>query len=57
MYRTSAIGPVFIVTSLVASGKLGKGSKIVMVSSEAGSITLRHEKEGGGNYGHHASKG
>jgi NAD(P)-dependent dehydrogenase (short-subunit alcohol dehydrogenase family) len=26
------------------------------VSSESGSITLRHEKEGGGNYGHHASK-
>lgn len=26
------------------------------MSSESGSITLRHEKEGGGNYGHHASK-
>lgn len=30
--------------------------KIVLVSSESGSITLRHESEGGGNYGHHASK-
>lgn len=27
-----------------------------MVSSESGSITLRHESEGGGNYAHHASK-
>lgn len=29
---------------------------MVLISSESGSITLRHEKEGGGNYGHHASK-
>jgi NAD(P)-dependent dehydrogenase (short-subunit alcohol dehydrogenase family) len=56
MYRTSAIGPVFLVSKLVHAGKLGKGAKVVMVSSESGSITLRHEKEGGGNYGHHASK-
>jgi NAD(P)-dependent dehydrogenase (short-subunit alcohol dehydrogenase family) len=26
------------------------------VSSESGSIALRHPKEGGGNYAHHASK-
>jgi len=56
MYRTSAIGPVFIVTQLVAAKKLGTGSKVIMVSSESGSIALRHEKEGGGNFGHHASK-
>ncbi|KAG0646977.1 C-factor [Hyphodiscus hymeniophilus] len=31
-------------------------SKVILVSSESGSITLRHEKEGGGNYAHHASK-
>lgn len=29
---------------------------MIFISSESGSITLRHEKEGGGNYGHHASK-
>lgn len=29
---------------------------MILVSSEAGSITLRHESEGGGMYGHHASK-
>ncbi|KAK9234210.1 hypothetical protein V1525DRAFT_413798 [Lipomyces kononenkoae] len=56
MYATSAIGPVFIVHHLVNAGHLTQGSKIILVSSESGSITLRHEKEGGGNYGHHASK-
>ncbi|KAL6239981.1 hypothetical protein BDW75DRAFT_235815 [Aspergillus navahoensis] len=56
MYTTSAIAPVFIVQRLFKSGFLDKGSKVILVSSESGSITLRHEKEGGGNYGHHASK-
>ena len=56
MYTTSSIGPVFIVHHLVKAGLLVKGSKIILVSSESGSITLRHESEGGGNYGHHASK-
>ncbi|KAI2467844.1 oxidoreductase [Annulohypoxylon bovei var. microspora] len=56
MYTTSSIAPVFIVHSLVHAGLLKPGSKIILVSSEAGSIALRHEKEGGGNYAHHASK-
>ncbi|KAL2861139.1 oxidoreductase, short chain dehydrogenase/reductase family superfamily [Aspergillus lucknowensis] len=56
MYTTSAIAPVFIVQQLVKAGAVTKGSKVILVSSESGSITLRHEKEGGGNYGHHASK-
>ena len=56
MYTTSAIGPVFVVQNLVKAGVLGEGSKVILVSSESGSITLRHETEGGGNYGHHASK-
>lgn len=56
MYTTSAIGPVFVVHHLVKAGLLGKGAKVILVSSESGSITLRHESEGGGNYGHHASK-
>lgn len=56
MYTTSAIGPVFVVHHLVKEGFLGEGSKVILVSSESGSIALRHEKEGGGNYGHHASK-
>ncbi|KAJ5626179.1 hypothetical protein N7510_002488 [Penicillium lagena] len=56
MYTTSAIGPVFVVHHLVKAGLLGEGSKVILVSSESGSITLRHEEEGGGNFGHHASK-
>lgn len=56
MYMTSSIGPVFIVHALAKANLLPKGSKIILVSSESGSVTLRHESEGGGNYGHHASK-
>ncbi|KAI5464548.1 oxidoreductase [Mariannaea sp. PMI_226] len=56
MYTTSSIAPVFIVHRLSHAGLLQEGSKVVLVSSEAGSISLRHEKEGGGNYAHHASK-
>lgn len=66
MYTTSSVAPTVIVHRLTHAGLLlqqqkqkqgsNEGAKIVLVSSEAGSITLRHEKEGGGNYGHHASK-
>ncbi|KAJ7106561.1 oxidoreductase [Mycena epipterygia] len=64
MYTTGAVGPVFIVQALVAAGKIKTnlsvegdvGGKVVLVSSESGSIALRHASEGGGNYAHHASK-
>ena len=56
MYTTSAVGPVFLVHHLIKAGLMQEGSKIMLVSSESGSITLRHESEGGGNYGYHASK-
>ncbi|KAF4549294.1 Short chain dehydrogenase-like protein 36 [Elsinoe fawcettii] len=56
MYTTSSIAPVFIVHHLVQTGKLRLGAKVILISSEAGSIGLRHESEGGGNYAHHASK-
>ena len=56
MYKTSAIGPVFIVHHLFKGGVLAKGSKIILVSSESGSIALRAQSEGGGAYGHHARK-
>lgn len=49
MYTINAIGPVFLLKHLVDGKVLKKGSKIVLVSSEAGSIGLRAEKEGGGN--------
>ena len=56
MYKTSSIGPVFILHHLVKAGLIANDGKIILVSSESGSITLRHASEGGGNYGHHASK-
>ncbi|KAL8690488.1 MAG: hypothetical protein Q9218_004078 [Villophora microphyllina] len=56
MYTTSAIAPVFLVHHLVKANLLAKGSKVILIGSESGSITPRHESEGGGNYGHHASK-
>lgn len=56
MYTTSSIAPVFVVHRLLQAGLLKEGTKIVLVSSESGSIALRHEVEGGGNYAHHASK-
>ena len=51
MYTTSSIAPVFIVHHLVRAGLMASGGKIILVSSESGSITLRHQSEGGGNYG------
>ncbi|EMD00204.1 hypothetical protein BAUCODRAFT_369408 [Baudoinia panamericana UAMH 10762] len=59
MYKTSAIAPVFIIHHLHKAGLLKtgpRGSQIILVSSESGSITLRHQSEGGGMYAHHASK-
>lgn len=56
MYKTCTIGPLFVVRALYKAGLLKNGSKVILVSSEAGSITLRHDSEGGGMYGHHASK-
>jgi len=56
MYATSSIAPPFLIHALSAAHYLPRHSKILLVSSESGSITLRHEKEGGGNYAHHASK-
>ncbi|PHH85404.1 hypothetical protein CDD83_460 [Cordyceps sp. RAO-2017] len=56
MYTTSSIAPVFLAHRLVRAGLVQRDSRLVLVSSEAGSIALRHAKEGGGNYAHHASK-
>lgn len=56
MYKTSAIGPLFLVNTLVQQGLLKEGSRIVFVGGESGSITLRHKDTHGGNYGGHCSK-
>ncbi|KIW64377.1 hypothetical protein PV04_09316 [Phialophora macrospora] len=54
-YTTSAIAPPFIVSALYKAGCLHTGAKVVLISSEAGSLTLQ-QAGGGGNYAHHASK-
>ena len=54
MYHTSSIAPPSLIHSLVKAKSLIRGAKIVLVSSEAGSITLR--TAGGGDYAHHGSK-
>lgn len=63
MYTLSSVAPIFVVEQLDKHKLLfdgtkdgQSGSKIILVSSESGSITLRHEQEGGGNFGHHGSK-
>lgn len=56
MYKTTAIGPTFLIQHLVERGLLKDHSRIVLVGGESGSIALRHKTEGGGNYGGHGSK-
>jgi len=56
MYKICAMAPLFLIIALAKASLLATGAKIVILSSEAGSLTLRTESEGGGMYGHHASK-
>ncbi|KAF2702632.1 NAD(P)-binding protein [Pleomassaria siparia CBS 279.74] len=56
MYSTTVIAPPFIVHHLEKAGLLKTNSRVVLIGSESGSIALRHESEGGGNYGGHGSK-
>ncbi|WWC69096.1 uncharacterized protein I206_103032 [Kwoniella pini CBS 10737] len=56
MYTICSIAPVFIIQSLLMSSSFAPDSKVMFLTSEAGSITLRTQGEGGGMYGHHGSK-
>lgn len=56
MYKTTAIGPTFLIQHLINHNLLKKDSRVVLVGGESGSIALRHKVEGGGNYGGHGSK-
>lgn len=64
MYSTCSIAPVFLISRLLKIGALdlplkagesGEG-KVLIITSEGGSIALRTKEEGGGNYGHHGCK-
>ncbi|EGO30094.1 oxidoreductase [Serpula lacrymans var. lacrymans S7.9] len=56
MYKTVAIAPVFLVHHLVTANALKSPSKVILITTEGGSITLRTREEGAGMYGHHGSK-
>lgn len=56
MYEANALGPLKVASALLNNGNLQRDSKIVLVSSQDGSIGLRTETEEGGDYGHHMSK-
>ncbi|ORY30036.1 putative cytoplasm protein [Naematelia encephala] len=56
MYTICAIAPVKLVEALVMSSSLAPAAKIILLTSEGGSITLRTQGEGGGMFGHHGSK-
>jgi len=52
-----AIGPLRITASLINGGLLKEGSKVVMITSQGGSVTWRPTQcPEGGDYGHHMSK-
>ncbi|KAL7409066.1 NAD-binding protein [Mrakia frigida] len=56
MYRICAVAPVFLTSALVQSSSFAPHAKLILLTSEGGSITLRTQNEGGGMFGHHGSK-
>jgi hypothetical protein len=51
-----AIGPLRITSSLINGGLLKEGSKVIMITSQGGSVTWRPVQcPNGGDYGHHVS--
>ncbi|KAK4684234.1 hypothetical protein P7C73_g5959, partial [Tremellales sp. Uapishka_1] len=55
-YKICSVAPVMVIEKLVTSSSLAPNAKVAMLTSEAGSITLRTESEGGSSYGHHGCK-
>ena len=57
MIDICAVGPLRVSYALYRAGKIPKGSKIAMVTSQGGSVTWREvQNPSGGDYGHHMSK-
>jgi NAD(P)-dependent dehydrogenase (short-subunit alcohol dehydrogenase family) len=52
------VGPLRISSELFKAGHLQKGSKVIIISSQAGSVEWRktQNKDEGGDYGHHMSR-
>jgi len=53
MYKTSVIGPLFFIQQLLRAGVISQNTKIILIGTEAGSISLCTQ---GGNYGFHGSQ-
>lgn len=52
-----AVGPLRVTDALFRGGKLSKGAKVAMITSQGGSIAWRDVQcPQGGDYGHHMSK-
>ena len=57
MIDICAVGPLRVSNALYNAGKITKGGKIAMVTSQGGSVTWREvQNPSGGDYGHHMSK-
>jgi len=56
MYKTTAIGPLFVIQHLMNANLLRKGAKILFIGSEAGSIALRTPGSKSEDFGHHGSQ-
>lgn len=48
--------PQFVASALLKANLYAKNAKFLMITTEGGSIALRTQEEGGGNYAHHGSK-
>jgi hypothetical protein len=56
MIDICALGPMRVSASLVNGGLLKEGSKIIMITSQGGSVSWRTtQNPEGGDYGHHVS--
>mmetsp|Transcript_32740 Transcript_32740/g.83648 ORF Transcript_32740/g.83648 Transcript_32740/m.83648 type:complete len:274 (+) Transcript_32740:272-1093(+) len=57
MINICAVGPLRVTSALFNAGKLKKGSKVAMITSQGGSIAWRTtQNPEGHDYGHHMSK-
>lgn len=57
MINICAVGPLRVTSILFNSGKLKEGSKVVMITSQGGSVSWRTvQNPTGHDYGHHMSK-
>lgn len=56
MIDICAIGPLRITSGIINAGLLKEGSKIVMITSQGGSVSWRStQNPNGHDYGHHVS--